>query len=168
MKSNNLKHAVRGMGLLLAGVCTAVSLEAAAGGVVSAGRRLDTLKTAEQAIQRVPTDWKQIVADVADPFFPAQAPVETIATDTGEVVTAQKPAKSSEEILSAVAPRIAPTGTMLIGAEPYLLIGGRRYGSGDQISVTFEDTVYAVTITSIERNSYTLRLEDKELRREFK
>ena len=57
---------------------------------------------------------------------------------------------------------------MLIGSEPYLLIGGRRYKVGDQIAVTFEGLVYQVSISSIERNQYTLRLNDHELRREFK
>ena len=57
---------------------------------------------------------------------------------------------------------------MLIGEEPYLLLDGRRFKAGDTIPVTIDGVGLQVTVTSIQRNSYTLRLNDKELRRDFK
>jgi hypothetical protein len=57
---------------------------------------------------------------------------------------------------------------MLIGSEPYLLLDGRRYKSGDAISVNVNGLDIQVTVTSIQRNSYTLRHNDKERVCEFK
>ncbi|MGH8021357.1 MAG: hypothetical protein ACREIA_24375 [Opitutaceae bacterium] len=140
---------------------------AAAGAVLPVGRRLEALKVAERTVEQEKTSWQAMIEGVTDPFFRSTT-TEQASRPAEEPRTPAKPERSAEEVLAAVAPQITPTGTMLIGSEHYLLIAGRRYKVGDQISVTFEELVYEVRIASIERNSYTLQLNDNELRRDFK
>jgi len=143
------------------------SVFAAGGGVVSPHRRAAILKAADEVLADRQARWQSLVKDLPDPFYRPDVPVQ-------EVAPARKPEtmlssrRSDREVLEKVAPMIQPTGTMLIGGEHFLLLGGKRFRSGDQISVTFEGAVYRITITSIERNSYTLRLNNHEMQRYFK
>ncbi|HEX9781150.1 MAG TPA: hypothetical protein VGA56_00260 [Opitutaceae bacterium] len=158
-------------GLLVAGnsfsPVAAFAAGASGGIVLPAVKRMEALKAAERTFKQAEFASKAPAADLPDPFFRVMEP-EPIAVPAHVLAEPVRPAKSGEQILEGVAPRISPTGTMLLGTEQYLLIGGRRYRVGDQISVTFEEMVYAVEIASIERNSYTLRLNETELRRDFK
>ncbi len=141
---------------------------AGAGAVLPVGRRLDALKVAGSTVEREKASWPALVDGVTDPFFRAVAHEDKSRVVVENTQLPAKPARSDDEVLTAIVPQIAPTGTMLIGDEQYLLVGGRRYKVGDQISVTFEELVYGVRIASIERNSYTLQLNHSELRRDFK
>jgi hypothetical protein len=137
-------------------------------GVMPAHRRLEALKTAGELLAPRKAGWRTVVADMPDPFFRSN-----FATMAEEEAATEEPVRarlehSAADVLAAIAPGISPTGTMLIGAEPYLLMDGRRFRVGDQISVTFEGLVHQVVLSSIERNSYTLRLKESELTREFK
>jgi hypothetical protein len=134
--------------------------------VLPVPRRLEALKAATKLLAPRVAAWSKNAPRLNDPFFRSSAPA---STSTATVTASEQPAEKSDlEVLRSVAPEIKPTGTMLIGDEPYLLIGGRRLKVGDQITVTFEGVVYQVGLSSIERNSYTLRLNDQELQREFK
>lgn len=129
-------------------------------------RRLDALKSATQLLAPHTAVWSKNAPALPDPFFRSNtADAKAGSTDA---VAAQPSTRSDLDVLRSVAPQIRPTGTMLIGDEPYLLIGGRRLKVGDQITVTFDGGVYQVGLSSIERNSYTLRLNDQELQCEFK
>ena len=133
--------------------------------VLPIGRRLDALKKAEALLANRPADSDTLVAELGDPFYPdAKRIRDRKAGEAREPAITQWPA----QLLAQAAAGIQPTGTMLIGTEPYLLLGGRRYKSGDVISVNVDGQGVQITISSIQRNSYTLRLEDQELRREFK
>lgn len=160
----------RSLALLIALACAMPlsGLCAQAGAVMPAQRRLDALKSAGELLAPRKSNWEAIAADLPDPFFRKNfVPVAREEPQPGER-PGRKSEQSDSELLKAIAPDIAPTGTMLIGAEPYLLVSGRRFRVGDQISVTFDGMVYQVAISSIERNSYTLQLNQTELRREFK
>jgi hypothetical protein len=139
---------------------------AASKAVMPAPKRLEALKSAAEILAPAKTTWRTVVTDLPDPFYRSNFTRSREKTpQPGEPGSAQP---MDLDALERVATQIQPTGTMLIGNEPYLLIGGRRYKVGDQIAVTYEGLVYQVSISSIERNQYTLRLNDHELRREFK
>ena len=141
--------------------------EGAGTAIMSAHKRLEVIKTAEVVLsQRQPT-WKVKVAELPDPFFRKNV-AEIAKEESKEAAGTIGSGRTDEEILDNVAPKIRPTGTMLIGDEQYLLLAGKRFRVGDQISVTFEGMVYRLSFSSIERNSYTLRLNDYELERDFK
>lgn len=132
-------------------------------------RRLESLKAATNLLAPRVAVWSKNAPEVPDPFYRSQvADTPTESAAVGEESHARHAEISDLDVLKNVAPEIKPTGTMLIGSEPYLLIGGRRLKVGDQITVTFGGVVYQVSLSSIERNSYTLRLNDQELQREFK
>ena len=70
--------------------------------------------------------------------------------------------------LASVANAIQPSGVVLLGGQPTLLIRGRRVRVGDALSATFEGRAYTVTITAITRDSFTLRMNGEELTRPIK
>ena len=156
--------------VIAAGSLAAAQKNAAPGSntaVMPAQKRLEALKGADEILAPANTTWRTVVADLPDPFYrsnftrtPREKPVTTAEAGAVQQIDL--------ETLERVATQIQPMGTMLVGDVPHLLIGGRRYKVGDQIAVTFEGLVYQVSISSIERNQYTLRLNDHELRREFK
>lgn len=160
--------------VLLAATSTTIALGQAsfpganAKAVMSSAKRKDALAAAARMLAPRDRTWKATIVGLPDPFF------RTASADSGDSAgraddqASRRVQRSDLEILKAVAPEIRPQGTLLIGAEPFLLMGGKRFKVGDQLSVTFEDRVYRVTISAIERNSYTLRLNEQELQREFK
>lgn len=126
-------------------------------------RRLDALKKADELLTAVPANSEQLTAELADPFYPGlKRAKDKKPEDTAPAVI------DPQLLLKRAAQAIMPQGTMLIGTEPYLLLDGKRYKAGDKISVTVDGVGVQVTVSSIQRNSYTLRLDDHELRRDFK
>lgn len=135
--------------------------------VIPLKRRLQSLEEANQILAREETTWKQSVKSLPDPFFRTnQAPEEAAvpADATGETTSD----KSDIEILRGISAQVQPTGTLEVGDGRYLLLDGKRLKVGDELSLVFEGLIYRVTISSVQRNSYTLRLNNEELRREFK
>lgn len=131
--------------------------------VIPLKRRLQSLEEANQILAREETTWKQSVKSLPDPFFrtnqaPEEAAVPADATSD----------KSDIEILRGISAQVQPTGTLEVGDGRYLLLDGKRLKVGDELSLVFEGLIYRVTISSVQRNSYTLRLNNEELRREFK
>lgn len=132
--------------------------------VLPSMRRLDAIKKADEFLAIRPANSEELTADLTDPFYPEVKRVRDKKPGTVEPAVVVSP----ELLLARAAESIKPQGTMLIGSEPYLLLDGKRYKAGDLIPVTIDGVGVQVTITSIQRNSYTLRLNDQELRREFK
>lgn len=138
----------------------------AAGNAVMGGQdRLNALQMARELIApRTPT-WKDTTQDLSDPFFRSK---QASAPEPGEVAIERRAELSDREILQKLALQIEPSGYFVVGGEPVLLINGRRLRAGDSVNVNFEGLVYQVVISSIESNSFTLRLRQQELRRELK
>ncbi len=147
----------------------ALAAQAAAGGraVLAPLKRVDALKLAERiTMTRMPT-WKETANEVVDPFYRPSVVTETkpveVDPNEGRLV------RSDFEILETAAnTSINPTGSMMVDGENYLLVGGRRYKSGAQLSVTIDGQAYLITISAIEGKSYTLRLNEQELLRQLK
>lgn len=72
------------------------------------------------------------------------------------------------ELLERIAPAITPSGTFIIGGEPFLLIGQRRVKIGDALPITFEGTPHVLVITDIQATTFTLRLNQEQLTRSIK
>ena len=126
-------------------------------------RRLDALKKADELLAAVPANSEGLTSELLDPFYPG------LKRARDKKVEPTEPAVIDPQVLlKRAADTIMPQGTMLIGTEPYLLLDGKRYKAGDIISVTVDGVGVQVTVSSIQRNSYTLRLNDQELRRDFK
>jgi Ni/Co efflux regulator RcnB len=133
--------------------------------VLPHSRRVDALAKADELLAIHPADSEALVATLGDPFYPGAKRPKDKKSGAGAEQPVELP---TEQLLARAAESIRPQGTMLIGSEPYLLLDGRRYKSGDSISVNIDGLGVQVTVSSIQRNSYTLRLNDQELRREFK
>jgi len=125
-------------------------------------RRVEALKRATELLANRPIDSEALTAELPDPFYPEVKRVRD------KKLGAPTAVGSADQLLRRAAEQINPAGTMLIGTEPYLLLNGRRFKAGDIIPVNIDGVGVQITILSIQRNSYTLRLEDQELRREFK
>jgi hypothetical protein len=137
-------------------------------------RRATTVELATRlaATSEIP----RLPAKSVNPFSPASwdAPdpdEQRLAFDAAEnarragLATQSRPQRSP---LASVANAIQPSGVVLLGGQPTLLIRGRRVRVGDALSATFEGRAYTVTITAITRDSFTLRMNGEELTRPIK
>jgi hypothetical protein len=135
--------------------------------VLAPAKRLEALKLAGQVLAPRTTTWKTTTAGLSDPFFRQNAREEEKVAETDP--NAGQPQRSDLEVLEAAAnTQINPTGTMMVDGENYLLLGGKRYKAGAKLPVTLDGVVYTITITAIEGKSFTLRLNEHELRRQLK
>jgi hypothetical protein len=75
---------------------------------------------------------------------------------------------SDRELLNAIAERIAPSGTMLLNGEPWLIFSKKRMHVGDHITVTFGAQDYDLELTAIDRTTFTIRLNSEETTRPIK
>jgi len=72
------------------------------------------------------------------------------------------------QLLEAVAGELRVTGVVSIGGEPILLVGSRKIRVGDPITATHDGRALTVTVTAIDRTSFTLRLNGEEFTRSIK
>ncbi len=75
---------------------------------------------------------------------------------------------SDRDLLMAIATQIKPTGMVNMGGDPILLIGSRKIRVGESISASYEGKPVAVTVTAIDRTSFSLRLNGEEFTRPIK
>ena len=97
-----------------------------------------------------------------DPFNPPPADLRDIATQ-GEAVR-----RSEAELPSMLIERIRPTGSMVLGGEPYLLFTEQRQKIGDKLSIELDGVEYIVEIISIGTNRFSIRYNGKEAERTIK
>jgi hypothetical protein len=157
-------------------LCAAASAAVAADGAKSAPtsravlapvKRVDALKLTERVlVSRAPT-WKTTNGELQDPFFRVNfAPQEEKPV---EPEPAPPSARSDIEVLQVAADtHINPTGIMMVDGEYYMLLNGKRHKTGAQLPITMDGIVYTITISAIEGKSYSLRLNEHELRRQLK
>ncbi len=75
---------------------------------------------------------------------------------------------SDRDLVIAIANQIRPTGMMNLGGDPILLIGSRKIRVGESLSASYEGNPVVVTVTAIDRTSFTLRLNSEEFTRPIK
>lgn len=161
---------------LLAGLCSSAMAQRKSNSDLSPpARRASTVELAARlaAAPEIP----RLPAKSVNPFSPAgwDAPdpeEQRLAAEAAEnarraglAAQSRVPARSA---FASVANAIQPSGVVLLGGQPTLLIRGRRVRVGDSLSATFEGRSYTVTITAITRDSFTLRMNGEELTRPIK
>ena len=103
--------------------------------------------------------------DLVDPFNPAAlaGPKPTVKPGPGTPTIT-----SSSEMLQRMAAGIKPSGVMMLGGSPLLLIREKKLKVGDNLTITFEGNAYTLVVTGIDRTSFKLRLNNEEITRPIK
>lgn len=159
--------------LLLSVVVLAMGAVTASAQVVPANKRAASLEAAQNLIAARDT---ALPANLADPFHPAgfgNSPVTpNVQPGGGETPTTEPVVRSGprtdRELIAAIAAAIKPSGNFVIGGQPTLVFGQKRVKAGDPLTINFEGTEYTLTITAIDRTSFTLRLNREEYTRPIK
>lgn len=132
--------------------------------VLAPSKRLDALKLASRVLEPRQPTWKVVLADLPDPFYRTNFSKEP----EPQVAVVPQQRREDSDILELAVADLRPTGTLQMGSENYLLVGGKRFRKGDVFPVTIDGIVYKITLSIIERNAYTLRLNETDLRRQLK
>jgi hypothetical protein len=169
-----LRPFVLGFGLVALGATPAWSAAAkVTSDLVVPNKRQETVDKATR-LTRASTPVK-LPEGMAQPFNPAgfdghdgeDRPGPNPGPNPGPPVP--KGPSSDRELLEAMAPRIQPTGSFILGGNPLLTFpGAKRVKVGDVISVTFNDREYDIAITAIDRTNFTLRYRGEEITRPIK
>lgn len=137
-------------------------------------KRMATVELADRLVQ--PRVLAAMPEKLVVPFNPVgfdqPDPEEVKAQQAANVAAAAAGtpvrAVGDRNVLAALAEKLSPSGTAIIGGEPILLFGSRRLKVGDRLTVTFEGTDYQLDITAINRTTFTLRLNREEITRPIK
>ncbi len=125
-------------------------------------RRAASLEKAARLLEQpvVPAILPTIKNPFAPPDFDRIDPVEA------PVVAGVAPrARTAREVLEMIAASINPTGTMFMREEPILVFASGHRRVGDRITASVDGVQYTVTISGIDRTSYTLRLNNEQISR---
>lgn len=140
--------------------------------VVPPAKRAASLEAAQNLIA---TRDAALPSNLADPFHPPGfgASQETPNVSPGTDNPTTEPAvrsgpRTDRELVAAIAAAIKPTGNFILGGQPILAFGQKRVKAGDPLTINFEGTEYTLTITAIDRTSFTLRLNREEYTRPIK
>jgi hypothetical protein len=112
-------------------------------------------------------------ADLTHPFNPVafgQPDADELkaiaAAQAAEAAAANKSKPANDaELLERIAERVVPSGTLTMNGEPLLIFAQKRVRVGDRLTVTFDGRDYIVEISSIQRFTFTLRLNRAEVTR---
>lgn len=126
--------------------------------------------TADRAVEPLPGN---VVNPFNPPNFQAPDPEELrAAAEAARRAAAANagPSRPStpKDLLAAIAAQIRPTGTVQLGGAQILLIGPKKLRVGDVLAVTYEGQPVNLTITYIDRSTFSLRLGGEEINRPIK
>jgi hypothetical protein len=120
------------------------------GDVASPGKRQATLDLASQ-----------LPDELVNPFNPGFK----VVANSNAVRT---PSSSDREVLEKIASTITPSGMMMFGGRPLLLLREKKLRVGDNLKMNSDGFDYTVVITAIEETSFRLRLNHEEITRPIK
>jgi hypothetical protein len=146
----------------IVGAADAARPAASSRAVLAPIKRLEALKLADKVLAPRAPSWKTTVADLPDPFFRKNFTQEEKIAEVDPM--AGRSELSDLDVLAAAATQIRPDGII----QDILLLGGKRHKAGAQLPVTLDGVVYTITISAIEGKSYTLQLNEQELRQQLK
>jgi len=110
-----------------------------------------------------------VAGSAKSPAEPAKDPFNPPPADLRDVAAQGETARRSEaELPSLLIERIRPTGSMVLGDEPFLLFTERRQKIGDKLPVELDGVEYIVEIISIGANRFRIRYNGKEAERTIK
>jgi hypothetical protein len=72
------------------------------------------------------------------------------------------------EILIALAGKVHPNGTFILGSELLLNFGKKNLRAGDHLTVSYEGQDYNLELVTFDRTNFTLRLNKEEITRPIK
>lgn len=151
--------------LFLLAVSTVVPVMAAAPSQISSVASREALLATAKALACVENVDPMTVALAVDPFNPPAAnlrweePPEAGATAEGI---------PDSEMVHRLVDGIHPTGSIMLGGEPYLLFTERRQKIGDKLVVALDKIEYTVEIVSIANNRFRIRYNGQEAERPIK
>jgi hypothetical protein len=119
--------------------------------------------------------------NLPQPFSPpgfekADGEAGKVSTSPGSAETVATPIsppqplapEGDREILEALAARLMPSGTLVMGGTPQLVIGKNRFPVGTRFTVSFNSQDYELELVSIDRTTFTLRFRGEEFTRPIK
>lgn len=98
----------------------------------------------------------------------AAAQAAAAASASSAKASAAKAPATDRDFLNAIASRIQPSGTLILGGEPLLIFGKKRLRIGDRFSVSYDAQDYDLELIAIDRTTFTLRLNREEITRPIK
>ena len=154
------KTTVKFTAVLLVLVCAGTSQ----GRVVLSKEKQEELINTARLLLGSPSEAKKTIPDdLHDPFHIAVEEVvveEPVEEQVAEVVVAVEETTdlSEAEILDLVADRLRPSGFIDQGGQQYLILNGRKVQDGVVFNFPYEERRYAIEISRIQTNSFTLNL----------
>lgn len=133
--------------------------------ILSPQKRMVTVDLARTLLTAKSKEWSAEEIAQRNPFNPAK-PVVSMQSQKPVVGTVQQWA--DRDLLLRLAESITPSGTMKLGDMHILLFGQKKIKVGGVIPIVFQGSTYEVQVSSIERISYTLRLNNEEIIRPIK
>ena len=137
------------------------ALQLGGGEVTSSVKRQATLDLASQLLAARKNPASQLPDDLANPFNPGV----NVGDDQKAVHT---PSSSDREVLEKIASTIKPSGMMMFGGRPLLLLREKKLRVGDNLKINSDGFDYIVVITAIEPTSFRLHLNHEEITRPIK
>jgi hypothetical protein len=126
-------------------------------------KRMATLDVARTLLTTQPLIEGADKLEKKNPFNVKTVVVEVTATTPTVVTTI-----ADRDRLIALAPLVAPSGSLQLGDKSMLLFGQKRLKVGDSIPIVFQGVTYDLQISAIERTTFTLRLNNEEITRPIK
>ncbi len=100
---------------------------------------------------------EELLVSIGDPFdVSKEEEIEIVEEAVEEEI-------SAEQLMPLLAKNVNPTGIFAIGGEYYLMFKEDKVKSGGSISVEYDKKEYNMEIVRVQRNAYSLRLEDAEI-----
>jgi hypothetical protein len=130
-------------------------------GATGPGKRQATLDLASRLLAPRNNPVSQLPEDLANPFNPG---VKGVDNQTA----VRTPNSSDREVLEKIASTMSPSGMMIFGGRPLLLLGEKKLRVGDNLKRSSDGFDYIVVITAIEPTSFRLRLNHEEITRPIK
>ena len=131
------------------------------GDVASPGKRQATLDLASQLLAPRQNPASKLPDELVNPFNPGFK----VVANSNAVRT---PSSSDREVLEKIASTITPSGMMMFGGRPLLLLREKKLRVGDNLKMNSDGFDYTVVITAIEETSFRLRLNHEEITRPIK
>jgi hypothetical protein len=126
-------------------------------------KRMATLDVARTLLTTQPLIEGADKLEKKNPFNVKPVVVEVTAATPAVVTTI-----ADRDRLIALAPLVAPSGSLQLGDTAMLLFGQKRLKVGDSIPIVFQGVTYDLLISAIERTTFTLRLNNEEITRPIK
>lgn len=133
--------------------------------------RRDTVAAAQKLV--APAALPPLPSEIILPFNPvafgqpdAEELAAIAAARAAEAAALNKSKPATEaDLLARIAERVAPSGMVTLNGEPLLIFGQKRLSVGDRLTVSYDGRDYTVEIASIQRFTFTLRLNRAEITR---